>query len=116
METDFVVKANSNVAQLAKIFLNGIPSTSPEVNPIYRTPDELKFLPPTLILAGGAEFALQEAKDFGAQLNAAGVKCELRIEWGQMHIYALGSAFIDPKVREWTDMKILDWVSACIGV
>ncbi|KIW25996.1 uncharacterized protein PV07_09128 [Cladophialophora immunda] len=113
VETDFVVHLNSTVPRLVKLFLDTAAPTSPEVNPLCRQPEELEFLPPTLTFVGGAEFALQEAKDLDALLNRTKVQHELVIDWGEMHIYALGSAFIDPMVRARTDDKIVKWIQSC---
>jgi hypothetical protein len=38
------------------------------------------------------------------------VKHDLVVEWGQMHVYALGSSWLEPGVRKKTEMKIVDWM------
>lgn len=115
METDYVVGANTLTPIFAKKWLNGISPISPEVNPIYRKPEELEELNPQLILVGAGEFALQEAKDWAARCSKAGVQHEIICEWGQLHIYALGSAWIAPSVRERTDQSIIAWIKLCLN-
>jgi acetyl esterase/lipase len=115
MDTDYVVGANTVTSTFAKKWLNGISPTSPEANPIYRKPEEFNELNPQLILVGAGEFALQEAKDWAAQCSKGGVQHEIICEWGQLHIYALGSAWITPSVRERTDQSIIAWIKLCLS-
>ncbi|KAJ6016123.1 hypothetical protein N7540_010714 [Penicillium herquei] len=115
MDTDYVVGANTTTPCFAMKWLNGISRTDPDVNPIYRQPGELTGLNPQLILVGGGEFAIQEAKDWATLCRKADVPHEIICEWGQLHIYALGSAWIEPSVREKTDRSIMTWIKQCLN-
>ena len=75
----------------------------------------MQGLNPQLIFSGGAEIVVEECKDLDALLTKADIKHELVIEWGQLHIYAMGSSWIDPKVRTKTDAKMFDWIEQAIG-
>lgn len=114
VETDYVVNANTILPLYVEKWLGGRSATSVEVNPLYYKPDQIKGLNPQLIFIGAAEFALQEAKDLATLYREARIKHELVVEWGQLHIYALGSKWIDPAVREKTDGKIIEWMKQCI--
>lgn len=115
METDYVVAANKACPLYTARFLNGIPGDSKDVNPLYREPDEIAGLGPLLILAGAAEFALQDSKDLARLASKAGVPTELVCEDGQLHVYALGSTWLDPAVRKRTDKNIIDWIKKCLN-
>ena len=82
------------------MFLGSRSSTDPEVNPLFSKPEELRRLHPQLILVGGAEFCHQDGRNLAVLWKKAGVRHELVAEWAQMHVYALGSALIEPAVRE----------------
>jgi acetyl esterase/lipase len=114
VETDYVVNANTMLPLYVKRWLDGLPATSVEVNPLYYKPDQIKGLNPQLIFVGAAEFALQEAKDLAILYKRAHIKHELVVEWGQLHIYALGSKWIDQEVRKKTDAKIVGWMKQCV--
>ncbi|EXJ91708.1 hypothetical protein A1O3_00258 [Capronia epimyces CBS 606.96] len=115
VETDYVATANTSVPMFVRMFLGQGQSQhkgdSPDVNPLYRTPESLRYLNPQLVLVGAAEFTLQESKDWAALCLKAGVEHELVVEWGQLHVYALGSSFLDPEVRRKTDQKVVGWIS-----
>jgi acetyl esterase/lipase len=114
METDYVIGANTVTPAFAAKWLNGIPAISPKVNPLYVPPEELHALNPQLILVGGGEFALQEAKDWASLCKRSGVKQQIVCEWGELHIYALGSSWIEPAVRQRTDASIIGWMKKCL--
>jgi acetyl esterase/lipase len=114
METDYVIGANTVTPAFAAKWLNGISAISPEVNPLYVQSEKLQALNPQLILVGGGEFALQEAKDWASLCRKAGVKHRIVCEWGELHIYALGSSWIEPSVRRRTDASIIDWMKQCL--
>jgi acetyl esterase/lipase len=115
MDTDYVVGANTMTPAFAKTWLNGISPISPDVNPLYREPKEIHGLNPQLILVGGAEFALQEAKDWAALCQKADIRHKIVCEWGQLHVYALGSAWLSPEVRRRTELSIVDWMKTCLS-
>ncbi|KAF9894354.1 hypothetical protein FE257_007857 [Aspergillus nanangensis] len=108
--TDYVVKVNAAVPKLWDMWLDGASSTSPDTNPLYNRPSEIYGLNPQLILVGGGEFALQEAKDWKKLCDAAAVDSRLICEPGQMHIYSLGSKWLAPGVRKRTDEAIFGWI------
>ena len=113
--TDFLLGANEQVPNITAMFLGSRSGTDPEVNPLFSKPGELKGLNPQLILVGGAEFCHQDGRDLATLCKKAGVKHELVAEWAQMHVYALGSAFIEPAVREKTDLKIVEWIKSSVS-
>jgi acetyl esterase/lipase len=114
VETDYVVTANTSVPQMFQMFRGLYPGDSPEVNPLRRDLSELRLLNPQLILVGGGEMALEDGKDWAKMCQNAGVKHELIIEWGQLHIYAMGSAWVGPNIRAKTDSKIINWIQQCV--
>ena len=115
VESDYFVGANNTVVSLISLFIGDRSPFSPEVNPLYRHPTELAGLCPQLVLVGGAEFALYDSKRWAELCKSAGVECSLHVEWGQLHIYAMGSAFVLPAVRRKTDHRILEWISSHLG-
>jgi acetyl esterase/lipase len=115
VETDYIVNANRVCPIYVARWLKDIPGTSPDVNPLYRQPAELEGLNPQLILVGAGEFALQESKDLAKLCNQAQVQHEIRCESGQLHVYALGSAWLDPAVRRRTDATVIDWMRSCLA-
>lgn len=115
VETDYVIYANTMVPYFSKLWCGSYAGTSPEVNPLYRAPDELRGMSPQLVLVGAAEFALNEAVAWGYQCGRAGVRCKVVREWGMMHIYALGSSWLPQAVRNKTDKYIIDWIEMCLG-
>lgn len=110
VESDYFVMANEAVPRLARLFAGSYELDSPEVSPLLRKPEELRGLCPQLILAGAAEFALSDSKAWARMCADAGVPHKLHVEWAQLHIYAMGSRFIDPHVRRRTDLQILHWI------
>ncbi|RFU29303.1 hypothetical protein B7463_g7036, partial [Scytalidium lignicola] len=110
---DYFLAANEAVPQLAAMFRGSLPGTSTEVNPLYILPDKISSLNPQLIFVGGAEFALQDSKEWAALCEKANVKHKLVVEWGQLHVYALGSRLLDPKIRTKTDALIISWILEC---
>ncbi|KAL3472691.1 alpha/beta-hydrolase [Aspergillus californicus] len=115
VETDYIVGANLTVPSFVNAWLNGEPGDSPLVNPLYCAPSDFEGMNPVLILVGGGEFALQEGKDLAKRLQDAGVRQHLEVEWGQMHLYALGSKWVDPVVRRKTDGMIYRWILECLA-
>lgn len=114
VESDYVIAANTFVPMCTSIFLGGLSGTSPDTNPLYQRPEAITKLNPQLILVGAAEFALQDSKEWALLCKQANIKHEMVVEWAQMHIYAMGSKFVDPVVRRKTDDKILGWIRECI--
>ena len=110
VETDYVVTANTLVPILLPMFLGDLPGTSPEINPIHCDLDVVKQLSPQLVLVGSAEFVLQDSRAWAARCAEAKLHHKLIIERGQLHIYAMGSRFIDPGTREKTDSEIVSWI------
>ncbi|RAH76356.1 alpha/beta-hydrolase [Aspergillus japonicus CBS 114.51] len=115
VETDYIVGANATVPTFVDAWLDGESGNSPRVNPLSCAPAAFSGLGPVLALAGGGEFALQEGKDLAALLSKAGVRHHLQVEWGQMHLYGLGSAWVDPTVRRNTDGMIYRWMLDCVS-
>ena len=114
VETDYLVNGNRLCPQYWAQWLNGVSPRDPDVNPLERRPEEIQGLSPQLILVGAGEFALQESKSFSSLCKQANVRNQLVCEWGQLHICALGSAWIEGSVRRKTDMMILDWIKQCL--
>lgn len=111
IETDYVVTGNSLVPVLTSMWLGGRPGDSPEVNPLCCTPEDIRGLNPLLILAGGGEFLVEDSRDLADLCRRAGVRHELVVEWGHLHIYAMGGRWIDPAICRKTDDKILGWIN-----
>lgn len=114
VESDYFMAANKAVPDLVKLFILERSPTSPEINPLYRTSDELSDLCPQLILVGGGEFALYDSKRWAEVCEQAGVEYKLNVEWGQLHIYAMGSKFVSSDVRHKTDNMIVEWIRSHI--
>ncbi|KAH7125998.1 Alpha/Beta hydrolase protein [Dactylonectria macrodidyma] len=114
VETDYIVTANEGVPAFAKRWIGDIDGASPEVNPLFRTPSEFKDLPPQLILVGGGDFVLPECRDLAQLFDAAELPHKFFVEWGQFHLYALGSKWIDSFVRAKTDSVIFEWISEAL--
>lgn len=110
VESDYFVMANQAVPKLARSFAGSYELDSREVNPLCRSSEELRGLCPQLILAGGAEFALSDSKGWARACDDAGIPHKLHIEWGQLHIYAMGSRLLSPGIRQRTDLEIIDWI------
>lgn len=116
VETDYFVQANHAVNALASLFVGADHARdSPAVNPLYVPERQLRGLCPQLIFVGGAEFALQDAKRWADVCGTADVEHELVVEWAQMHVYALGSAWVEPRVRRETDGRIVGWIKDHVG-
>lgn len=115
VETDYVITANLLIPSITRLFLGDAPGTSPDVNPLFCSRDQVSKLTPQLILAGAADVALRDSEMWVHMLKKTGVRHDFVVELGQMHIYAIGSSFLDPKVRKLTDEKIMDWMKKCIG-
>jgi acetyl esterase/lipase len=113
VETDYIITANKVCPVYVAQWLNGVSGENPDVNPLYRLPKEIHGLSPQLILVGAGEFALQDSKDLATLCNLAGVENKLVCEQGQLHIYALGSAWLDPALRRRTDETIVGWMKQC---
>ena len=110
VESDYFVMANQAVPKLAQLFAGDYDLDSPEVNPLFRKQEELRGICPQLILVGGAEFALSDSKSWARACDDADIPHKLHVEWGQLHIYAMGSRLLDPRIRQRTDRQIIDWI------
>ncbi|KIV92791.1 hypothetical protein PV10_04057 [Exophiala mesophila] len=110
VESDYFLMANTAVPSLVKLFIGDNPPDSPDVNPLHSTSEQISRLSPQLIFTGAAEFARYDSEKWAELCREAQVKCNMTIEWGQMHIYAVGSKFVDPTVRIKTDNMIIDWI------
>lgn len=113
VETDYVIGANDSSPYLWKTWLNGIPPSSPDVNPLFQPIDTIRHINPQLILVGGGEFARQEGQAWARLCEKAGVRHQYMCEWGQLHNFALGSSWVDPAVRRVTDEAIVSWMTMC---
>lgn len=110
IETDFV-DANVLVPVLSAMFIGTNDPKHPSVNPLLHSPEDLRGLCPQLVLVGAGEFALQDSKAWALLCRQAGVELELVVERGQPHIYAMGSKWLDPAVRQKTENKIVKWMA-----
>lgn len=110
--SDYFIMANEAVPVLTKAFLGKYAGTDGDANALYRPLDQLRGLNPQLIFVGAAEFALSDSKDWARRCLEAGVAYELHVEWGQTHIWAMGSKFIEPELRRKTDERIVAWISS----
>ncbi|KAH7064051.1 Alpha/Beta hydrolase protein [Paraphoma chrysanthemicola] len=112
--SDFLVTANTAVPVMTNAFLGGFSGSDPEVNPLYQPTELIRSLNPQLIFVGAAEFALSDSKHWAQRCQDAGIKCELHVAWGQMHVWALGSSFIEPALRDKTDARMVEWMIECV--
>ena len=112
--SDFFVVANQTVPLMAKAFLGKYSGKDAEVNPLYRSTEQIAGISPQLILVGAAEFALSDSKEWARKCRKAGVVHELVVGWGQLHVWALGSSFVDPDLRRKTDEHMIDWMISCL--
>ncbi|KIW78550.1 hypothetical protein Z517_08388 [Fonsecaea pedrosoi CBS 271.37] len=115
VETDYVVTGNTILPLFTDMFLRGtgLKGSDAEINPLRRKPSELKGLHRQLIFVGSAEVVTQEGKRWADVCEAADIEHKLVIEPGQLHVYAMGSSWIDPGVRNKTDDIIVDWIWDC---
>lgn len=114
VESDFFVVANSAVPRLTGMFLgSNYTGVDPAANPLCREVADIEGLNSQLIIVGAAEFALQDSKEWAALCKKAKVTNELIIGHGELHVWALGSSFIDPILRVKTDEKIISWMIDC---
>lgn len=116
VETDYIITANEGVPYFAKRWVGNIKGTSPEVNPLYCDTTRFEGLPPQLMLVGGGDFVLPECRELDQLFTSAGLPHQFVIEWGQIHLYALGSKWIDPEIRTRTDGAIFGWIMKHVKV
>lgn len=84
MSTDFLVTFTKDNPELVKMFLpDGMSPADPRVSPIF---DDLKGLPPQLVLAGTAEVLLPDSKEWTRRSLEAGNNVKFVLEPGQMHM------------------------------
>lgn len=110
VETDYIITANEGVPLFARRWIGDISGKSPEVNPLYHEPFKFSELSPQLVLVGGGDFVLPECRELIQIFKTAGLSHRFVVEWGQIHLYALGSTWITPEVRSRTDSIIFNWV------
>ncbi|KAK5045787.1 hypothetical protein LTR84_008880 [Exophiala bonariae] len=110
VETDYFMFANEAVPGLVSLFIGSYARDSPEVNPLHRESGDINGLSPQLIFTGGAEFARRDSEMWAEKCGQADVEHKLIIEWGQLHIYAVGSKFTAPAIRAKTDDLIIGWM------
>lgn len=115
VESDYFLVANRAVPALVSLFIGNRSPDSPDVNPLYCQPEELKGLSPQLIFTGGGEFARYDSEEWAKVCQKAGLDYKLTIEWAQLHIYAVGSRFTDPAVRRKTDDMIIEWIKLYVA-
>ena len=69
-------------------------TSSPMVSPLLAGDDALKNFPPVFIQMGEKEILLDDAKEFAANLRAAGNKCELDIWPDMMFMFQMADEFL----------------------
>lgn len=116
VETDYVVTANHGVPLFAKRWIGEIDGTSPEVNPLYCKPSDFDGIPPQLILVGGGDFVLPECRELCRLFREANLQHEMVVEWGEFHLYALGSRWIHPTTRAKTDAIFFRWLTEALKI
>jgi acetyl esterase len=67
--------------------LNRADWDSPEVSPLLASDDDLKLMPPTLIVTAGCDPLREEGKAYADRLKACGVSVTYRLEEDMIHAY-----------------------------
>lgn len=116
VETDYIITANQGVPLFAKRWIGDIDGSSPQVNPLYCDPAQFHGLPPQLILVGGGDFVLPECRELARLFTTAGLRHKMVVEWGEFHLYALGSKWIHPRTRSKTDALIFSWLAEALDI
>jgi monoterpene epsilon-lactone hydrolase len=78
-----------SLAQVAVMYAGDVDLKDPRVSPLY---GELTGLPPSLILAGGAEILLDDSLRLTERLRRAGCEVRLDVAEGQVHVYPMFSS------------------------
>lgn len=115
VETDYIITLNEGVPLFAKRWIGDLSGDSPAVNPLYCSTSDFQNLPPQLIFAGGGDFVLPECRELVQLFSKAGLRHNLVVEWGQLHLYGLGSEWIEPSVRSRTDAIMFDWIVQAVN-
>lgn len=91
-------------------YAGDLPLDDPRVSPIHA---DLSGLPPTLILAGGAELLLPDSLELTERMRAAGVEVELDVEPDEIHVYPLFGP-VNPRART-ANRRMAAWVTRRTG-
>ncbi|HMV67581.1 MAG TPA: alpha/beta hydrolase fold domain-containing protein, partial [Myxococcota bacterium] len=70
----------------ARHYLGDRPPEDPVASPLYA---DLRDLPPTLVIAGGAEVLLDDSLRLVERARAAGARVRLHVEPGEVHVYPM---------------------------
>jgi len=116
VETDYIITANTGVPLFATRWIRDIDGASHEVNPLYCKSSDFHGLPPQLILVGGGDFVLPECRELSQRFTEAGLRHKMVVEWGEFHLYALGSKWVDPRTRAKTEATIFGWIAQALKV
>ena len=76
----------ADVATFAKLYLNGVPSKSPEASPLF---GDLRGLPPLLIQVSSTELLFDDAVRLHARAKQAGVASTLTVYPGLPHVWQI---------------------------
>lgn len=93
---DDYLGTQETLREFAQHYLGGRASDDPEASPLYA---DLHGLPPVLILAGGAEILLDDARRLAERAGAAGVDVTLHVEPGEVHVYP-SFVGLSPRARD----------------
>lgn len=84
------------IRSIVAAYLQGQDRLNPEASPIGA---DVTGLPPTLVLAGGAEILLDDARRIAERMTAAGTQAQLSVYPGMCHVWPLFETFL-PEGRQ----------------
>ncbi len=85
------VATDGAYARIRDLYLQGHDPRDPLASPLYA---DLSGLPPFLVMVGGAETLLDDARSFAEAVDRAGGRADLRIEPDMVHYWHLFSAIL----------------------
>ncbi|MBI2426196.1 MAG: alpha/beta hydrolase [Candidatus Hydrogenedentes bacterium] len=89
-EDPLIVKRGIQI--FARLYLGGKDTRTPLAAPLYA---DLHGLPPVLIQVGTAEVLLDDSTRLAARLQESGVRMELRIYDGMIHVWQMYAGLVD---------------------
>jgi monoterpene epsilon-lactone hydrolase len=76
------------ICAMARNYLgSGGDAKDPLASPLFATPAQLAALPPQLLQVGGRETVVSDSEDFARRARSAGVRVELQVWPGMIHVF-----------------------------